>query len=118
MGRARILIFAGALAICLIAGSPQRLVGDGREYLAQAVNFASFHGPAFRPADIPSVQSEIARFDPALANWDIWGATIADANRGREFLHFWFYALLAAPGVWITNLLHAPPTLAFTALKL
>ena len=118
MGRGHILIVAGALALCLIAGSPQRLVGDGREYLAQAVNFASFHGPAFRPADIPSVQSEIARFDPALANWDIWGATVADAKRGRVFLHFWFYALLATPGVWITTLLRAPPTFAFTALNL
>ena len=112
------MIFAGAVAICLIAASPQRLVGDGREYLAQAVNFAAFHGPAFRPADIPSVQSEIARFDPALANWDIWGATIADSDRGRVFLHFWFYALLATPGVWITKLVHAPPTFAFTALNL
>jgi hypothetical protein len=118
MGRAHTLVFAGALAVCLIAGSPQRLVGDGREYLAQAVHFASFHGPAFRPADIPAVQSEIARFDPALTNWDIWGSTVADSNRGRAFLHFWFYALLAAPGVWVTHALGAPPTLAFTALNL
>ena len=118
MGRAQTLMVAGALAVCLIAGSPQRLVGDGREYLAQAMNFASFHGPAFRPADIPSVQSEMARFDPALGNWDIWGATVAGSNRGRVFLHFWFYALLAAPGVWIAHALHVPPTLAFTALNL
>ena len=118
MGRAQTLIFAGALAVCLIAGSPQRLVGDGREYLAQAIHFASLHGPAFRPADIPSVQSELARFDPALADWDIWGSTVADSSRGRVFLHFWFYALLATPGVWIANGLGLPPTLAFTALNL
>jgi hypothetical protein len=118
MGRAQTLMVAGAVAVCLIAASPQRLVGDGREYLAQAVNFASFHGPAFRPADIPAVQSEIARFDPALADWDIWGSTIGDSRRGRVFLHFWFYALLAAPGVWIATALHLPPTLAFTALNL
>jgi hypothetical protein len=118
MTRAQVLLVAGALAVCLIAGSPPRLVGDGREYLAQATSFASFHGPAFRPADIPHIQSQIARFDPDLAGWDIWGATVADSSRGRVFLHFWFYALLATPGLWLTNLVGAPPTFAFAALNL
>jgi len=118
MERARAVIMAGVLAICLIAGSPQRLVGDGREYLAQAIEFASFRGPAFRPGDIPHIQAELARFDPGLANWDIWSSTVADVNRGRVFLHFWFYAFLAAPGVWVTNVLGLPPTIAFTVLNL
>ena len=117
MRREQTLLVAGAIAICLIAGSPPRLVGDGREYLAQAIEFASFHGPAFRPADIPHIQQELARFDPALAEWDIWRSTVGAANRGRVFLHFWFYALLAAPGIWLTNALGAPPTFAFTALN-
>jgi hypothetical protein len=118
MSRGPALILAGALAVCLIAGSPTRLVGDGREYLAQALEFASLHGPAFRPSDIPHVQGELAQFDPALANWDIWSSTIGDVDRGRVFLHFWFYALLAAPGVWLANVLGAPPTFGFTALNL
>lgn len=118
MGRAQTVILAGGLAICLIAGSPQRLIGDGREYLAQAIEFASFRGPAFRPGDIPHIQAELARFDPGLANWDIWSSTVADVNRGRVFLHFWFYALLAAPGVWLTNAVGVPPTIAFTTLNL
>ena len=118
MTRGQTLILAAALAVCLIAGSPARLVGDGREYLAQAIEFASFRGPAFRPADIPHIQAELARFDPALANWDIWTSTIGDDNRGRSFLHFWFYALLATPGVWLANAVNAPPTIAFTALNL
>jgi len=118
MARAQTLIVAGALAICLIAGSPPRLVGDGREYLAQAIEFASFHGPAFRPADIPHIQAELAQFDPVLANWDIWSSTIGDANRGRAFLHFWFYSLLAAPGIWLTHSVGASPTFAFTGLNL
>jgi hypothetical protein len=72
MSRRQKVILAGALALCLIARSPQRLIGDGREYLAQAIEFASFRGPAFRPADIPHIQEELARFDPALGDWDIW----------------------------------------------
>jgi hypothetical protein len=117
-GRAQTLIVAGAFAACLIAASPQRLVGDGREYLAQAIEFAAFRGPAFRPGDIPHIQAELTRFDPALANWDIWSSTVADVNRGRVFLHFWVYALLAAPGVWVTTVLGVAPTAAFTALNL
>jgi len=118
MGRAQTVMMAGVLAICLVAGSPQRLVGDGREYLAQAIEFASFRGPAFRPGDIPHIQAELARVDPGLANWDIWSSTVADVNRGRVFLHFWFYALLATPAVWLANGLGVPPTIAFTILNL
>jgi hypothetical protein len=118
MGRSESVIVAGALAFCLIAGSPPRLVGDGREYLAQAIHFASFHGPAFRPADIPSLQSTIAGVDPSLAGWDLWASTVADSTRGRVFLHFWFYALLAAPFVWVADLLGVSPLFAFTGLNL
>jgi hypothetical protein len=118
MARSHVLVVAGALAICLLAGSPQRIVGDGGEYLAQAINFASFHGPALRPSEIPGIQSRIAEFDPQLARWDIWGATVGDASRRRDFVHFWFYALLAAPGLWVTNAIGAPPTLAFAAVNI
>ena len=109
---------AGVLALSLIAGSSPRLVGDGREYLAQAINFASFHGPGIRPRDLEEIQAEMARFDPSLAGWDIRGATVADAHRNRDFQHFWFYALLAAPGLWVTRLLAVAPTLSFTAVNL
>jgi len=116
--RSYILCIAGACAVSLIAASPQRLVGDGREYLAQALNFASLHGPPLRPRDLGEIQLEMARFDPTLASWNIRDATVADSRRNLDFQHFWFYALLAAPGVWLTRLLDLPPTLAFTGLNL
>ena len=116
--RSLVLVAAGTLAVCLVATSPPRLVGDGREYLAQAINFASLRGPAVRPADIPYIQSQLSRVDPALAAWDIRGATVADAHRNLDFVHFWFYALLATPWLWIANATGAAPTLAFTALNL
>ena len=118
MPRAYVLAVAGIAAVALIAGAPRRLVGDGREYLAQAINFASLHGPALRPAHLDDIQSEMARFDPSLAAWDIRGATVPDSHRNRDFQHFWFYALLATPGLWVTRLLHAAPTLAFAAVNL
>ena len=117
MRRSSLLGIAGAVTLALLIASPQRLVGDGREYLAQAIDFASFHGPALRPRDLDAIRDELARFDPALSTWDIRGATISDARRNRDFPHFWFYALLAAPGIWVTRVLDAPPTLAFTALN-
>ena len=61
------------LLLLLLAGSSPQLVGDGREYVAQAINFASFHGPAIRTRDIDRIQSEMARLDPSLAAWDIGG---------------------------------------------
>jgi hypothetical protein len=116
--RPSVLAAAASLAVILIAGSSQRLVGDGREYLAQAINFASLHGPALRPAHIDDIQAEMSRVDPSLAAWDIREATVADSHRNRDFQHFWFYALLATPGLWITRLLHVAPTFAFTGLNL
>ena len=118
MRRSYVIVIAGVLALCLLASSRQRLVGDGREYLAQAINFASFHGPGVRPRDLDAIQAEMARFDPALAEWDIRGASVPDARRTRDFAHFWLYSLLAAPGLWMTRALHLPPTLSFTALNL
>jgi hypothetical protein len=112
------LLVAASLAVCLIAGSTPRLVGDGGEYLAQAIQFASFRGPSLQPADIPSIQARIGSFEPMLAEWQISDATIAGADGRRDFLHFWFYALLAAPALWVTDAVGAPPTIAFAVLNL
>jgi hypothetical protein len=109
---------AGVMAFGLLAGTSPRLVGDGREYFAQAINFASFHGPAIRPRDIDRIQSEMARLDPSLATWDIRGATVSDSHRDRDFQHFWFYALLAAPGLWAAKLFHVSPLWSFAGVNL
>lgn len=118
MTRRQSLLVAAALAVCLVAGSEPRIVGDGGEYLAQAMNFASFNRPALRPADIPPIQARIAAFEPLLAEWQIHDVTVPGADRRRDFLHFWFYALLAVPALWISDALGAPPTMAFAALNL
>jgi hypothetical protein len=118
MRRSQALLFAGIIAVCLIAGSPPRIVGDGGEYLAQALNFAALHGPAISRRDMPVIEGQIAAFEPGLADWHIEPATVPGPDRRRDFLHFWVYALLATPPLWITTLLGAPPTFAFAALNL
>jgi hypothetical protein len=114
----RALLLAAALAVCLVAGSRPRIVGDGGEYLAQAINFSHLRGPALRPADIPDIQARIAAFEPVLADWQIDDATVAGPDRRRDFLHFWFYALLATPALWVVTAVGAAPTYAFAILNL
>lgn len=112
------LIVAAAFALCLIAGSPARIVGDGGEYLAQALNFAAFNPPSLGRQSIPVIQQRIVELEPALSHWDIENASIAGPDRRRDFLHFWIYALLATPFVWITATVGVSPLHAFTALNL
>lgn len=115
--RIRFLAAAAALMLCLVAGSPPRIVGDGGEYVAQALNFAQLDGPSLGRRAIPALERRIAALDPDLATWNIEDATMAGRDRRRDFVHFWFYALVAAPFVGITELLGISPLHAFTALN-
>ncbi|ODS53274.1 MAG: hypothetical protein ABS36_15255 [Acidobacteria bacterium SCN 69-37] len=112
------LIAALALALCLIAGSAPRLVGDGAEYLAQALNFASLNRPSLGRQAIGAIERRVGTIDPALAAWSIEQTSVAGADRRRDFLHFWFYALLATPFVWMADVIGISPLNGFTALNL
>lgn len=105
-------------ALCLIAGSAPRVVGDGGEYLAQALNFAAFNPPSFGRQAIPAIERRVAEIEPALADWSIEQASVAGHDRRRDFLHFWFYALLATPFVWLCDVIGVSPLHAFTAVNL
>jgi len=111
------LLFGAALVVCLVADSSARLVGDGAEYLAMATNFASLRGPALAPADLPRTEEAVAAADGRFARWDAAASTIAARDRRRDFVHFWFYPLLAAPFVWTTRAVGASPLYAFTLLN-
>ena len=118
MDHRRSLLAALALALALIAGSSPRVVGDGGEYLAQALNFASLRGPALDPDHIPTLQAQVAAADPRLARWHIPTTTVASGDGRRDFDHLWFYALLATPGIWVTRAAGVNPLFAFTLLNL
>ena len=118
MDRRKVLVAALAVALSLIAGSPPRTEGDGGEYVALALNFAAFRGPAIADDAIPDLQAAISLHEPRLAQWDIEKSSVKGPGGGRDFVHFWFYPALATPGVWITNALGAHPAFAFTALNL
>jgi len=118
MDRRKALVAALAVALALVAGSPPRMYGDGGEYVALALNFASFRGPAISEDAIPELLAAIGRHEPRLANWDITRASVSGRGGGRDFVHFWLYPLLATPAIWVTNAVGAHPAFAFTALNL
>lgn len=112
------LLVALAIAMVLVSGSPPRLVGDGHEYMLQALNFARFTGPSIDHRVLPWMQRRLASIDPRLATFDI--DREAPGNRGgrRDFVHFWFYAWLATPFVWLADEVGVNPVHAFTLLNL
>jgi len=113
------LIIALVFALCLVAGSAPRIVGDGGEYLAQALNFAAFNPPSLGRQTIPAIHQRITEIAPGLAEWDIAATGIpGGADRRRDFVHFWFYALLATPFVLAADVVGISPLHGFTALNL
>lgn len=112
------MLLAGAtVVVCLLAESSARIVGDGAEYVAMAINFASLRGPALAPRDLDSLQRTVAGVDARFEGWNIRGSSVAAAGGRRDFAHFWIYSLLAAPFVWSTRLAGLSPLVAFTALN-
>jgi hypothetical protein len=116
-GRSAFAVATVSIAFCLIAGSSPRVIGDGGEYLAQALNFAAFDGPSLGRQAIPQLEARIAELEPGLDNWSIERASAAGPDRRRDFVHFWFYALVAAPFVAAADLIGISPLHGFTVLN-
>jgi hypothetical protein len=118
MDRRRALLGALVVGLALVAGSPQRIVGDGGEYVMMAGNLAHWHRAPLGRRALAVLQERIGQFDPRLAEWDVQESSVAGRDGSRDFLHFWFYPMLAAPGVWAADLLGAPPTYGFALVNL
>ncbi|HET7697212.1 MAG TPA: hypothetical protein VFK57_15980 [Vicinamibacterales bacterium] len=112
-----IVVATGSVVVSLLASSSARIVGDGAEYVAMALNFAALRGPSIAPADVDGLQRAIASLDSRFTGWDIRGSTVASRDRRRDFAHFWFYPLVAAPFVWAARLAGVSPLAAFTAVN-
>ncbi|MEO7190345.1 MAG: hypothetical protein ABI051_04760 [Vicinamibacterales bacterium] len=111
-------ILIACVVAWLLAGSRLRVVGDGVEYLAQALNFAVLEKPSVGRKDVARIEAQVAETDPHFANWHIAPSTFPGPDRRRDFIHFWMYALMATPFVWVTRALSLSPLLAFTLLNL
>ena len=117
MTRRQTILVSVAIAAALVAAAPSRLPGDGGEYLALALNFSDLDGPSIAADKLPALMRELGVHEPGLESFDPKPFMRQAADGSFDFLHFWFYSLLATPFVWITRLAGAPPTYAFALLN-
>lgn len=99
----RLALVALALwsSLVVLAGAPSKIVGDGGEYFVTAVAMAQGGFPPFTPDELAKAKAVLVARDPRFDSWDLNAATWPARSGDRDFVHFWGYALLAAPGVWI-----------------
>ncbi|HEY3383366.1 MAG TPA: hypothetical protein VGK32_16460 [Vicinamibacterales bacterium] len=112
------LLAALLLAVAFLGGSSPHIVGDGAEYVAYGLNFASFRGPSIDPANLPALRLEIAEHEQVPATWGLDTSLVRGRDGRGDFAHFWFYPLLATPGLWVTRACGLHPSYAFAALNL
>ncbi|MCC7010663.1 MAG: hypothetical protein IT184_17770 [Acidobacteria bacterium] len=116
MDRLKPLLVALALIVCLVAPSPPSIPGDGGEYVVLALNFAELKGPSIAAGDLPGYMQELAKIRPDIVSFDP-SPFMRRARGSLDYLHFWFYSLLAVPGVWLTRLVGASPVYGFALLN-
>lgn len=112
------VLCALGLAICLVAAKPPRVVGDGGEYIVLARNFANFNGPSLARRDLEPLKREVLDYAPEINDGTFYATTATARDGSRDFLHFWFYSLAAAPFVGLIGALGAPAVYGFAALNI
>jgi len=111
---------------CGLALASVRPTGDGGEYLLEAHAFASHGTPEIRLQDarwlrerVPSLRGVARRLASGIETASV--APIESVRRdpsGAYYsIHFWFYSLLSAPFLALTDLAGASPALALGALN-
>lgn len=114
---AEVLLFLAVLG-GLAAASPRRLVGDGVEYAALALNLSAGRPPAFSQADLEALRPSLVDWagGPAFVSLD-WPVLVGrDGRQGTP--HSWIYPLLVAPVLLITSRAQLHPQYAFFAVNL
>ena len=105
------------LLFALAVGATPKVVGDGGEYFVYAVAMARGHAPPLAPQDLAEAKSALVAADPRFEGWDLEASAAADPSGSRDFVHFWFYPALAAPGVALARLAGVNPCWSFVALN-
>ena len=113
------LLYAALLVVLIVTSTP-RHSGDAAEYLGMSNNLRQLRAPALNEAELAEAR---ALFQKWGSGYDTPGAFQAipelRGDDGRQdFLHFWFYPLLAAPGLALTDALGRHPTYAFALTNL
>ena len=94
------------------------MMGDGGEYLAYALNLSHGHAPALTDTSIAKIRADIFPFDPELSRWPIEQAGRRSPDGRQDFVHFWLFPALSAPGVAVLRTLGADPRWSFTLINI
>jgi hypothetical protein len=108
-------LLLGWLLIFLLQANPTR-VGDGDEHLALALNIARGGGPALSADDLARLDEDFARLGTPQAVDALRMPDLVGRDGQQDLPHFWLYALLAVPFVWLTQVAGTSPLWAFVAL--
>lgn len=113
-GRHAILLALTVLLTSLFPEAPPRRVGDGHEYMAMAIRMSEMSTPALSAGDIRRLERTPWPHD--------WGYSLSfpelrGSDHQQDLPHFWFYSLLAAPGVGLATRVGVHPNVGFTAVN-
>ncbi len=118
--------FSCALGLCLLAVLGVRPTGDSTEYLLAARAIASHGTPDIRVSDVEWLAEREPRLkkvvQPLREGMERGARTPLPSVRRAEggayySLHFWFYSLLCAPFLWLTELIQLGPVRALAAVN-
>jgi hypothetical protein len=115
-------VFAGALALCLLAELGVRPTGDSTEYLLAARAFVSHGTPDIRASDalwLAAREPGLAPLAGGIERGEVRPLpSIHRAVNGSYYsLHFWLYSLLCAPLLWLTELFELAPIRALAIVN-
>lgn len=119
-------LLALVVLTCGLALASARPTGDGGEYLLEAHAFESHGTPEIRLEDarwlrkrVPSLRGVARSLERGLesASETPLSSVRRDVSGLYYSIHFWFYSLLAAPFVALTELAGASPALALGMLN-
>ena len=101
------------LLVALAAGATPKVVGDGGEYFVYAVAMARGQFPPLAPEDLRDAKSVLEKTEWRFDSWDPARSTVVNASGNGDFVHFWLYPAIAAPGVFLTRLAGISPAWSF-----
>ncbi len=105
------------LLVSLALDSTPRRIGDGGEYMLMAFQVAHGRPPALLDADVAAFNNALPSGD-SFRDLPVSRHDLAGRDGRFDFVHFWFYPLLAAPLLRVAMALGAHPNFGFTALNL
>jgi hypothetical protein len=111
-----IAILLAAFHVSLAGASHPRRVGDGHEYIAMARQLSSGGRPAMSPDVLEHRRTEMAS-QPGYDAVSLRDPRLVGRDGRQDFVHFWLYPLVVAPGLALVSHLDLHWNVAFTAVN-